>query len=381
MPVIYFRRIRPEGVPAKNDAFGPGRDLGEEVLMTAKDREDLNTEMLYEASDAPAPAEDQTLIHPLSIGGLRLPNNIFLAPMAGVTDNSFRLLCHEQGAGFCFTEMISAKGVHYNGQGSLELARVTEAEGPVGVQIFGSDPEIMGEAAERFAELGAPLIDINMGCPVRKVAGNGEGSALLESPVLAERIVEAVRRRSGLPVSVKLRRGFYTGKEMCVECAQAAEQGGAAMITVHGRYREEFYSGHSDWSAVERVKRAVSVPVILSGDVLSREDALAAMSLTGADGVMIGRGAMGDPWLFRRIVNSGPAPSPEERRLTVLRHMSLLNGFKGEETAVAEMRKHIIWYVKGLRGSSKFRAEICSARDLGEACDRVNLFFDSLVSL
>jgi len=340
----------------------------------------MNSNKNEAAVSGAARGEDQ-LIRPVRIGDLVLPNNIFLAPMAGVTDNAFRLLCREQGAGFCYTEMISAKGVHYKGQGSLELAQVTPEEGPVGVQIFGSEPEIMGEAAEKFAELGAPLIDINMGCPVRKVAGNGEGSALLNSPELIEKIVAAVRVRSGLPVSVKLRRGFYTGRETCVECARAAEQGGAAAIAVHGRYREEFYSGHSDWSAVERVKRAVSVPVILSGDVLSREDALRAMYESGADGVMIGRGAMGDPWLFRRIIEGAAAPGPEEVRSTVLRHMRLLEQFKGEETAVTEMRKHIIWYVKGQRGSSKFRAEICSAGTLAEAEARVNAFFDGLAVL
>ena len=308
--------------------------------------------------------KDAALLRPLTLGTLRLEHNVLLAPMAGVTDLPFRLLCREQGAAFAYTEMISAKGVHYKSAASFELARTVPEEGPLGVQLFGSEPEIMAEAAKIFVDGGASLIDVNMGCPMRKITGNGEGSALMRDPALITRITEAIVHAVDVPVTVKLRRGFDTGKETCVDCAKAAEQGGAAAVTVHGRFREEYYSGRSDWGAAARVKAAVRIPVILSGDVVDRESALAALRTTGVDGVMIGRASMGDPWIFRWITGNGGLPAREERLSAILRHLELLREFKGERTAASEFRKHAAWYLKGLPGSAAVRDNICKTSDV-----------------
>ena len=314
----------------------------------------------------------------IRIGKLELENNIFLAPMAGVTDLAFRLLCKKQGAGFMYTEMISAKGVHYRSKNSFELAETVKEEQPVGVQLFGSEPEIMAEAAKIFADRGAPLIDINMGCPMRKVTGNGEGSALMRDPELIEKIVNAVVNAVDVPVTVKLRRGFVTGIETAAECALAAERGGAAAVAVHGRYREEYYSGRSDWGVVRRVKKAVNIPVILSGDVVDRESASDALSVSGADAIMIGRAAMGDPWIFRIVSGAGGPPGNDERFSVIKEHLSLLRKFKGEQTASSEFRKHAIWYLKGLRGSAAVRAQICRTEDPEEIAGIIDAYFEKL---
>ena len=314
----------------------------------------------------------------IRIGKLELENNIFLAPMAGVTDLPFRLLCKRQGAAFAYTEMISAKGVHYRSRNSFELAETIAEEQPVGVQLFGSEPEIMAEAAKIFADRGAPLIDINMGCPMRKVTGNGEGSALMRDPELIEKIVEAIVKAVDVPVTVKLRRGFDDGIETAPECAIAAERGGAAAVAVHGRFRGEYYTGHSDLSAVGRVKKAVSIPVILSGDVCSASDAKEALAVSGADAVMVGRAAMGNPWIFREISGLGGAPDNAERFSVIKEHLSLLREFKGEQTASSEFRKHAIWYLKGLRGSAAVRAQICRTEDADKVAEIIDAYFEEL---
>ena len=299
----------------------------------------------------------------LKIGKLEFGNTLFLAPMAGVTDLPFRILCKEQGAGFAYTEMISAKGVHYRSRNSFELAETVPEEQPAGVQLFGSEPETMAEAAAIFAGRGFPLIDINMGCPMKKITGNGEGSALMRDREQIEKIVDAVVKAVDVPVTVKLRRGFDTGRETAADCAIAAERGGASAVTVHGRFREEYYSGRSDWSCVARVKAAVKIPVILSGDVADRESANAALLASGADALMIGRAAMGNPWIFRILSGSGGPPDNSERFSVIRKHLELLRVFKGDQTAASEFRKHAIWYLKGLRGSASVRDRICKTED------------------
>lgn len=321
---------------------------------------------------------DGDIFHPVKIGSLSLPGNIFLAPMAGVTDLPFRLICKAYGASFAYTEMISAKGVHYKSAASFELALSVPEEQPAGVQLFGSEPDIMAEAAKIFADRGAPLIDINMGCPMRKITGNGEGSALMRDPGLIARITEAVKKAVDVPVTVKLRRGFDTGDETCVQCGIAAVNAGADALTVHGRFREEYYSGLSDWTAVRRVKEAVSVPVFLSGDVTDNRSAKEAFTVSGADGVMIGRAAMGNPWIFGIVTGSRGLPTAEERGRTVREHLQLLRRFKGDRTASSEFRKHAIWYMKGLRGSAKIRDMICKTEEPEEIEEIIDSFFTAL---
>lgn len=314
----------------------------------------------------------------LKIGNLEFENNVFLAPMAGVTDLPFRLLCKAQGAGFAYTEMISAKGVHYKSKNSFDLAQTVPEEQPAGLQLFGSEPEIMAEAAKIFADAGFPLIDINMGCPMRKITGNGEGSALMRDPGLIEKIVGAVVKAVDVPVTVKLRRGFDTGRETAAECAVAAERGGASAVTVHGRFREEYYSGRSDWSCVARVKEAIRIPVILSGDVNGPDSAKAALDASGADALMVGRASMGNPWIFRIISGSGCAPDNNERFSVIREHLELLREFKGDLTAASEFRKHAIWYLKGLRGSASVRDRICKTEDPEAIAAIIDEYFEWL---
>lgn len=300
-------------------------------------------------------------IAPISIGNVKLANNIFLAPLAGVTDLAFRILCKEQGAGLVVSEMISAKGVHYGGNGSIELARSHEWEKPLSVQIFGSDPLLMAEAAHRFESEGAAMIDINMGCPMRKITGNGEGSALMEHPDLIEKIVREVKHAVQIPVTVKMRRGFQRGFESVKECALACQEGGVDAVTVHGRYRDEYYTGTADLLCIRRLKEALHIPVIGNGDITNVQQAVRMFQETGCDGIMIGRGALGNPWIFRELLGSDVKPTLKERKEMMLRHLELITSFKGETLGVPEMRKHIAWYLKGLHGSAKVRDQICRA--------------------
>ncbi len=297
----------------------------------------------------------------MKIGAIQLENPYILAPMAGVTDLPFRLLCKEQGAGLLCMEMISAKALQYKNKNTKALLSIHPEEYPVSLQLFGSDPVIISEMAKEIEELPFQILDINMGCPVPKVVKNGEGSALMKEPKLVWQIVRQTVRAIHKPVTVKIRKGFDDNHVNAVEIAKAAEDAGAAAIAVHGRTREQYYSGKADWEIIRQVKEAVSVPVIGNGDVTSGETALAMRRRTGCDGVMIGRGAQGNPWIFRELVEYdrtgllSPRPSREEIKAAMLRHARLQIEFKGDYLGIHEMRKHAAWYTKGMEGAAKLR--------------------------
>ena len=300
----------------------------------------------------------------MRIGNVEIKNNIALAPMAGVTDLPFRLLCKEQGAGLLCMEMISAKALQYNNKNTKALLEIDPRECPVSLQLFGSDPDIISEQAKRIEELPFQILDINMGCPVPKVVKNGEGSALMNQPELVYDIVYKTVRAIQKPVTVKIRKGFNDESVNAVEIARIVEEAGGAAVAVHGRTREQYYSGKADWDIIRQVKEAVSIPVIGNGDVTNGEKAIAMMEETGCNGVMIGRGAQGNPWIFSELLEyektgqMPPRPSREMIRETMLRHTRLQIEFKGEYLGIREMRKHVAWYTKGLEGSAKLRDEI-----------------------
>ncbi len=300
----------------------------------------------------------------MKIGNITLENKVFLAPMAGVTDMPFRILCKENGCGLVYTEMVSAKGMYYNDNKSIALTDIDEEEKPIAIQIFGSDPEIMGYIAERLNDSDADIIDINMGCPTPKITKNGEGSALMLRPELVAEIVKSVSGRFRKAVTVKIRKGWDDNRVNAVEIAQIAEYNGARAIAVHGRTREQFYSGKADWEIIKKVKEAVSVPVIGNGDIFCPEDAKNMLSRTGCDAVMIGRGAQGNPWIFKRTLHylkTGelfPEPTAREKVNMIIRHMKMLVEFKGNHTGITEMRKHIAWYIKGLRNSAYVKEKV-----------------------
>ena len=300
----------------------------------------------------------------LRLGDRELNSNIILAPMAGVTDLPFRLLCHEQGAGMAVTEMVSAKALLYKKKNTKELGTVTQAEGPVAVQLFGSDPEIMAEIAAQIEDGPFAAIDVNMGCPVPKIVNNGEGSALMKDIKLAEKILTSMVKAVKKPVTVKFRKGFNDQCLNAVEFAKMAESSGAAWVAVHGRTREQYYSGTADWEVIRQVKEAVKIPVIGNGDIFHAQDAARMMQETGCDGVMVARGAKGNPWIFREIrqyLETGeipPRPSTEEIREMILRHGRMLSEYKGENVAMREMRSHMAWYTKGMKHSASLRCEI-----------------------
>lgn len=309
---------------------------------------------------------------PLIIGGVTLENNLILAPMAGVTDLPFRLLCSEQGAGLTGMEMVSAKAIMYGNKNTEGLLAIHPQEGPVSLQLFGSDPKIVSEMAKRIEERPFAVLDINMGCPVPKIVNNGEGSALMREPKLAGEIIAAVAKAIEKPVTVKIRKGFDETHVNAVEMAKIAEDAGAAAVAVHGRTREQYYSGRADWEIIAKVKEAVSIPVIGNGDVTDGESARRMLSETGCDGVMIGRAARGNPWLFGQIAaylkdgQTVPAPSMEEKKKEILRHAALQMETKGEYTGVREMRKHLSWYTAGLPGSSRLRGIVNQAESFEE---------------
>ena len=300
----------------------------------------------------------------MKIGNISLDGNIVLAPMAGVTDLPFRLLCKEQGAGLLCMEMVSAKGIMYNNKNTKFLLTIDERERPVSLQLFGSDPDIISEQAKRIEELPFDILDINMGCPVPKIVNNGDGSALMKNPLLAGEIIEKTARAIQKPVTVKIRKGFDEEHINAVEMAHIAQESGAAAIAVHGRTREQYYSGKADWEIIRKVKEAVKIPVIGNGDVWTPQDAIDMRKQTGCDGVMIGRGAQGNPWIFKQILHYEQTgellekPSPQEVTEMILRHAKMQMEFKGEYTGMREIRKHAAWYTAGYKNSAKLRGKI-----------------------
>ena len=300
----------------------------------------------------------------LQIGNVTLENNLILAPMAGVTDLPFRLLCKEQGAGLLCMEMVSAKAILYKNKNTEELLTIDPRENPVSLQLFGSDPDIMSEMAKQIEERPFDILDINMGCPVPKVVNNGDGSALMKNPLLAGQIIEKTVRAIKKPVTVKIRKGFDENHINAVEMAHIAEESGASAIAVHGRTREQYYAGKADWDIIRQVKEVVSIPVIGNGDIKTAEDVIAMGQQTGCDGFMIARGSEGNPWIFRQILHyfeTGEKlakPTFAEVTEMLLRHARMQLKFKGEYTGIREIRKHAAWYTAGYRNSSKLRGRI-----------------------
>lgn len=307
---------------------------------------------------------EQNKITPLQIGNVTLENNLILAPMAGVTDLPFRLLCKEKGAGLLCMEMVSAKAILYKNKNTQALLEIDPRENPVSLQLFGSDPDIISQIAHEIEERPFDILDINMGCPVPKIVNNGEGSALMKNPVLAGKIIEKTVKAIQKPVTVKIRKGFDDEHVNAVEMARVAQESGAAAVAVHGRTREQYYSGKADWDIIRQVKEAVSIPVIGNGDLLTAEDVIAMKEQTGCDGFMIGRGAQGNPWIFEQILHyfrTGeklPKPSAEEVTDMILRHAKMMLEFKGEYTGIREIRKHAAWYTTGYPNSAKLRVAI-----------------------
>lgn len=300
----------------------------------------------------------------LTIGNVILENNLILAPMAGVCDLPFRVLCKEQGAGLLCMEMVSAKGIYYNNRNTEALLATVPEERPVSLQLFGADADIMSEMAKRIEERPFDILDINMGCPVHKVVNNGEGSALMKQPKLVYEIVSKIAKAVRKPVTVKIRKGFDDAHVNAVQIARIIEEAGADAVAVHGRTREQYYSGKADWDIIRQVKEAVSIPVIGNGDILTAQDVLAMKEQTGCDGFMIGRGAQGNPWIFRQILHylekGEELPRPDIREVAemILRHARAQIALKGETMGIREMRKHAAWYTSGYKNSAKLRGKI-----------------------
>ncbi|MCI6664786.1 MAG: tRNA dihydrouridine synthase DusB [Lachnospiraceae bacterium] len=316
----------------------------------------------------------------LKIGSVELNNPFILAPMAGVCDLPFRLLCKEKGAAMVCTEMVSAKAIYYNNKNTKELLTIDKNEGPVSLQLFGSEPKLMAEMAKRIEEIPFDILDFNMGCPVPKVVNNGEGSALMKNPVLAGHIIEAMVNAISKPVTVKIRAGFDAEHINAVEIAKIAENSGAAAITVHARTREQYYSGKADREIIRLVKEAVNIPVIGNGDIDCYESAKHMLEYTGCDGVAIGRGAEGNPWIFEEL-NAKYAgldynkPSLEEVKEMIMRHARMLIDYKGEYIGIREMRKHAAWYTAGFKGASKLRGRLNEASSI-ESLEEIIMGFE-----
>lgn len=316
----------------------------------------------------------------LKIGSVELNNPFILAPMAGVCDLPFRLLCKEKGAAIVCTEMVSAKAIYYNNKNTKELLTIDKNEGPVSLQLFGSEPKLMAEMAKRIEEIPFDILDFNMGCPVPKVVNNGEGSALMKNPVLAGHIIEAMANAISKPVTVKIRAGFDAEHINAVEIAKIAENSGAAAITVHARTREQYYSGKADREIIRLVKEAVTIPVIGNGDIDCYESAKHMLEYTGCDGVAIGRGAEGNPWIFEEL-NAKYAgldynkPSLEEVKEMIMRHAKMLIDYKGEYIGIREMRKHAAWYTAGFKGASKLRGRLNEASSI-ESLEEIIMGFE-----
>lgn len=315
----------------------------------------------------------ESYVKKLMIGNVELSNNVLLAPMAGITDRAFRLVCEEFSPGLVCTEMVSGKGLFYDDKKTSMLLNMAEEKRPIAAQIFGNDVESMRYAAKYVSKI-ADIVDINMGCPAPKVVKNGDGSKLLLNLPLIEEIVTEVVKASEVPVTVKIRKGWDSNNVVAVEAAKIIEKAGASAITVHGRTRAEFYSGVADWDIIKQVKQSVNIPVIGNGDIKSKEDAKRIFEMTGVDGIMVGRAALGNPWIFSEIIKGEDSSniSNEEKLRIILKHIDLEIQDKGEITGIREMRKHIGWYIKNGKDASKFRAKanLIENRQELEACLR-----------
>ena len=314
----------------------------------------------------------------MKIGNVEIANNIALGPMAGVTDLPFRKLCKEMGCGLMYTEMVSAKAILYNNKNTDELLKVDESERPIAVQLFGSDPDIMAEMAARIEEGPYDFIDINMGCPVPKIVGNGEGSALMKNPKLAGDIVAAMVKKCKKPITVKIRKGFDDENINAPEFAKVLEANGASAVAVHGRTREQYYTGNADWDIISKVKSAVNIPVIGNGDITTPVDAKKMIEQTGCDGVMIGRAARGNPWIFKEVSHylaTGELierPTLDEVRKMILRHARMLVEYKGNFIGIREMRKHVSWYISGYPHSAAIRNQVNMVESIEELEELIN---------
>ena len=323
----------------------------------------------------------------MKIGNLNLDNRVFLSPMAGVTDLPFRLICKEQDCGMLYTEMVNAKALCYDDKNTKKMLKIEEEEHPVAIQIFGSDPESMGGAARVLNSYPNEILDINMGCPAPKVVKNGDGSALLKNPELAGKVLRSVVENSEKPVTLKIRKGWDDTCINAVEIAKIAEDCGISAIAIHGRTREQYYSGKADWDIIRQVKENVSIPVIGNGDVFEVEDAINMLNQTNCDAIMIGRGAQGNPWIFKRInhyMQTGeilPEPTLEEKINTAKKHLKLAVEEHGEYVAVREMRKHIAWYLKGLRNSARIRDEINKIESYEDVVNKLESYMQDCLTL
>ena len=317
----------------------------------------------------------------MKIGNVEIENNVFLAPMAGVTDKPFRIICKEMGCGLVYSEMVSAKGMFYESKNTHKLLESDEKERPVAVQLFGSDPVIMAQMAKRLENMPIDIIDVNMGCPAPKIVKNGEGSALMKTPELVGEIDKALVESQKKPVTIKFRKGFDDDNINAPEIARIAEANGASAVAVHGRTRQQYYSGKADWDIIKEVKKAVKIPVIGNGDVDSPQKAKELFEHTGCDAIMIGRGAQGNPWIFKRTIHylkTGellPEPTAQERAETALRHARMLIEYKGEYIGVREMRRHLSDYTKGLPGAAAIRGRINCAESYEEIEELVKMYF------
>lgn len=318
----------------------------------------------------------------MKFGNFEIKNEVFLAPMAGVTDLPFRLICKKLGCGLLYTEMINAKALCYDDKNTKKMIDILDEELPVAVQIFGSEPEFMGMAAQILNEYPNDILDINMGCPAPKVVKNGDGSALMKNPKLARKVLEAVVKNSKKPVTLKIRKGWDENSINAEEIAKIAEGVGISAIAIHGRTRDEFYSGKADWNIIEKIKSVINIPVIGNGDVVSIEDAIEIKKKTNCDAIMIGRGAQGNPWIFKRIdhyLKTGETlaePDKNEKIDIAIQHLRLALKVHGEYVAVREMRKHLGWYIKGMKNSARLRETINKSTDIKEVIEILNIYRD-----